>query len=400
MNDHELTHALKQRADDFARLGGHDMDLARVVSRAGEIRRGRRMRASIVMAAVAMAIAVPVGVVAIGDDSAKREPNPPVATQSAARDGSPIGLGALKTGKAPSNGYAYAETLFGSQTSTDLETGSIIELAGIEGGFLVAQADPDNGTSTVSFVDADGNRVGNSFPYDNSGFAVSAERNVGAFVEPDGTVIAIQDAGSRSYVVGELPPGDTYQADAVIGENCSGRSEAPMCAIYAHSNGNDPKVWTISPHGVPSEAFDGFRKLTGITEAGLAGGLTSVSDTGSCWEVRPTEGGQPWGTCDSSFIEFTPDGKYLLATTAYRSGAGDSQLTILDARTGAVVLDLKTVPDAFLVGQRWEDSTHVLASVFDHGTWAIERFDVNGNREYASEKVPDHDSMVSPFRLG
>ena len=69
VNDRDLTTTLNRRADDFARLGGNDLDLSQVVSRAGEIRRGRRMRASMMMAAVVVAVAVPVGITVIGSDS-------------------------------------------------------------------------------------------------------------------------------------------------------------------------------------------------------------------------------------------------------------------------------------------------------------------------------------------
>src|SRR5690606_21313117 len=86
--ENELTATLRRQADRYAAAGGTDLGLDQVLSRAGEIRRGRRMRATMVMAAVVVALAVPVGITTLGNDPTK----PKTPTPAAAPDGSSISL--------------------------------------------------------------------------------------------------------------------------------------------------------------------------------------------------------------------------------------------------------------------------------------------------------------------
>jgi hypothetical protein len=394
----QLTHTLQRQADRFAASGGASLDLEQVVSRAGEIRRGRRMRASMVMAAVVLAVAVPIGVTALGADSTKpKEPTP--ATKP---DNSDIGLGDLKTGKEPKSGYLDGKTLI-TPDGTKIQLGDIgepSEIARLSGGFLVSTFDPDNGKMTARFLGDDGVSSPQTWPVEG-GFAVSKEGNVGAFVQPNGTVIAVQDAGSRPTELGKLPAGGTYSAAAVDGENCSGRSEETGCTVYADDNSSTPGVWAITPHTAAEPAFPKFRKLNDISVDGSAAGLVSASDDGSCSEVRDVEDVQLFETCDYSLTSFSPDGKYVLAGPAYLDGPGDGQLAVLDANTGHVVLELGTAENGLVQQLIWEDDTHLLTTVYEAGQWAVERIEINGYREYATKKAADvDDSYSSPFRLG
>jgi len=406
VNDHDLTNTLNQRADDFARLGGHDLDLSQVVSRAGEIRRGRRMRASMMMAAVVVAVAVPVGITVIGSDSNHPHQlpitsNPPNPTA----DDSPITLDGLKRGDPPKYGYAKTGgTLHDDAAGTILQVGKpgsdIRAVARINGGWLAEQSDGQGGWK-VTFVGDDGTPADVSWPIGDGGFAVSPEGNVGAFVEPDGTVVAVQDAGSRHFELGRLTASfsPTWGVAAVTGENCSGRSEQTGCTVYANDLGTQQSFYSITDHGKLT-LLD--RSITRLAAAGggLFAGITSTSDSGSCSSVQPTDSGVDlWSTCNYRLLAFSPDGKYLLATQAYGDGLGDTELAVLDARSGKVVLDLRAAEGVTLYSLAWEDSDSVLALAGTGNRFEVIRFALDGNRTLALGPQTGADDTTPPFLI-
>lgn len=395
---HDLSQTLARQADRFVDRGGSTLELDQVLSRAGEIRRGRRMRATMVMAAVVLAIAAPVGINAIGDNPTNDD-KPLIAAEP---DPSPIRLGNYPTGDAPRNGYSVSGTLYGAKEPIPLgKGGELTYVSKINGGFLVGRYENQNGGLLEVFVSDDG-QAGESRRLE-SGFAVSPERNVGSFVDNTGTVLAVQDGGENTYEVGTLPPALGYEVEAMIGEDCSGTAQAADCTVYVQvMKDGDPnqQTWALSPGKEAEPVFDDILTLAGVSVDGLVAGQVSYSDEGSCWEVRNQDGSTLWETCENSLKGFSPDGKYILADLAYGDGPGGSGLTILDARTGAVVLDLPNTRDTFISGATWDDNTHVVAPVFDTGTWAVQRFSLNGSREYATQKAPDNDNYDSPFRLG
>jgi hypothetical protein len=416
VNDNDLTNTLNQRADDFARLGGQDLDLSQVVSRAGEIRRGRRMRASMMMAAVVVAVAVPIGITVIGNDSPNRPNQPPIASNSATPspsvDKSPLGLGELAIGDTTEVGLADNTKIYLPDGSLSLNgNGETRALAWVGSGFLVAR-DDGSGSQTVSYVGIGDAGTDLTWSYGGSGFAVSSDRRIGAFVEADGTVRVVQDSGSLNFALGTLPA-DSYVVDAVQGENCSGRSDLGSdCMVYLHSVGQHPAIWVAAQHQAPRKVtepeFHGFLKFVGISAHGDLAGMTSATDSGSCWAVRNSDGNDLWTTCKYSLTSFSGDGQYVLATGAYQSGAGDSSFVVLNARTGEVVLDLTTAKDAFVAQRAWEDGNHVIATVYDHGVWGVVRIDVTtGERQYAGAldsngdelTVSDSDPGLPAFQL-
>ncbi|MCW2785457.1 MAG: hypothetical protein JWP74_1974 [Marmoricola sp.] len=416
----QLARTLHTEAERYLEHGGADVELSHVLARAGQIRRGRRMRASMVMAAVVVAVAVPAGLVVVNHDPDRGTAPPPIAgstgptntepplvstsdtpTQGAGSPAKPITLGGVTAGAAPSTGYEYAGTLHGPNGDQPLgKGGNPRAIARIDGGFLVARTSLTGGASTVSYVADDRTSgPGVSWPYGTSGFAVSPEGNVGAFIEPDGTVLAVQDAGSRYFEVGKLPTGSSYQAEAVMGENCSGRSAEVGCTVYARSDGASPEIWAISPNVAAHRVLPGITDLAGMTADGAYAGVASTAKAVTCSESRDNHDDVLFRTCAWRFLSFSPDGSYLLAT-----GAGDvdgeNQLEIVEAASGKVLLHLRTAPDVTLYAITWEDHDHVLATVFDQGQWGVERIGLDGSREMALAPVQDDGSgNGSPYLL-
>src|SRR4051812_42343256 len=147
MND--LNEHLTREADQFVRRGGTELDLAQVLDRAGEIRRGRRLRATLVMAACVLAIAVPTIVVASNHDSTDR----PTPARRVEKNVSPLELSGLEQGRAPHTGYVVDNAWHATDgTTTDLGgSGSVRAVVRLGSGLLV-ETDTVEGPLRVAVV--------------------------------------------------------------------------------------------------------------------------------------------------------------------------------------------------------------------------------------------------------
>lgn len=390
--ENQLARTLTDKAERFAVQHGSDLTLDGVLARAGEIRRGRRMRATMVMAAVVLAVAVPVGITVIGSDP-KSNPGPPPAVQV---NNDPIGLAALETGETPKTGYASGDILYGAGDSITLgEGGQPIYLARMDGGFLVGRSDPETGDTIASFVDADDSST-QTWPMD-TGFAVSRDGRTGAFVQPDGTVIAV-DAAGDPVELGTIPSGSGFEALEVSGD-C-----ANACSVTVTSRGEQPATWQIDSGGTPTRIDTGLVAPADARDRTYAGISRANEDMTTCSAVTQNAV-EMWSTCPDGapygkrLLTFSPDGKHLLATGSVGSGEGDSELAILDADTGEVKADLRTVQSAVIWQMIWEDDRHVLALVREGTQFAVLRIGPDGSREYALAPEDGVDDLTPPFRL-
>jgi hypothetical protein len=401
MNHPELTSTLNKRADDFARLGGHDLDLAQVVSRAGEIRRGRRMRASMAMAAVAIAVAVPVGVTVLGNDPTRVDPTPaPTSTPTAVQTNhDPISLDGLTQGDMSLLGVeSHAAISYRTDRLPLGPGGEVRDIAQVQGGFLVVRSD-DQGTRTVSFLGDDGTSPDLTWPIGDGGIAVSPEGNVGAFVEPDGTVRVVQDAGSRNFAITQIKSAGALEAGAVLGENCSGRSESAQCVVFVNDLGENQQVLAVSYGEGAARASTKLQRVTDAHGTELIG-IKSVSDGGSCSALESLDGGaELWSTCEFQLQKFSPDGTHVLGVQAYGDGLGDTRLAVLDASDGQAVLDLAVADGVTLYALAWEDDAHVLAVAGKGSTYELIRFSLDGNRQLVVGPENGADDVTPPLRI-
>lgn len=402
--ERDLSQTLARQAERFAEAGGSPLELDQILSRAGEIRRGRRMRASMVMAAVVLAVAVPVGITTLSENDPTRPPVQPAATTTPSPtvvDTAPVELGEYDAGDAPKNGYVENGTLHYGSTQKELGGGEVNYLARIDGGFLVGQQDK------VRFVGQDGTFGDQSWTL-TTGIAVAPQRLFAAFVETDGTVLAVDGSG-QSYEVGKLPAQkDTfsYETVAVSDGDCSGRT-AEDCSVWVVETGEVQTLWEISATTGANKVPD-LDGLIAVDQSGNIVRQIAYDDyDGATSAFFDVNGKQLWTSKKYAPKSFSPDGKYLLAGPAYGDGYGDTQLTILSSATGKPVLDLKTArvgsnsPLITVLQTAWEDDSHVLAVVVEGQSFAILRFGLDGSREYAVAKLDVPDSAgASPFLLG
>ena len=380
-----LTRSLGHEAEQFSARGGTELDLAQVLDRAGEIRRGRRMRASLLMAACVLAVAAPVGIVALDHDSARREPTParPVV------DHSPLTLSGLQPGAAPHTGYVVGRDLHRGTTTSRLPAGDrVVAFAAFKGGVMIAVRD-SQGDLRARRLDS-----GPTWPM-SGGFAVSAGRDVVAFAQPDGTPVVVQ--GDTATTLPKIAAGSGFDAVAVSGEECTDTSTA--CSVWVDSRGQEPAAWISTAGGSAEPAGAGMVSVADVISGRLVAGTTSVTDTGSCSAVVDAGGTTVWSTCEHRLLSFSPDGRRLLASAAYADGLGDTGLTVLDAGTGKVGLDLSVADGGAITQMVWEDDTHVLAVVYQGNRWGVVRIGLDGRRELAVAPVRDSGDLGSPFVL-
>jgi hypothetical protein len=389
--EHDLTTRLAREAERFDRLGGSALEIGQVLDRAGEIRRARRMRATVVMAAVVLAVAVPTAVVA----TKGHHDRPVTPAHQSKADTSPLTVDGLDAGPAPATGWFEHEVWTGPDgTRLQISGGSDpAAVASVGDSLLVATAE-ENGMR-VTLAPPAGGTAGPapSWPIDGA-LAVSRDGTLGAFVRPDGTPVVVREDGT-DHELPAIPRGSSFDAAAVSGD-C-----ADSCTVWVSSRGERPESWTSTPR-------DGSRRLTAavqtVTDVDSAGGLVAGivevrPDLTTCSAVESAVSRSPtWTTCDFRLTSFSPDETHVLAFGSIGDGLGDTELAVLDASSGTVRLHLRTADQAFIHQAVWEDDSHVLATVFQGGQWAVLRIGLDGEREYAVGPAPGED-MESPFVL-
>jgi hypothetical protein len=400
--EQDLNARLARQADRFDRLGGGPLEIGQVLARAGEIRRGRRMRATMVMAAAVLALAVPAALLTLDRGDDEPTPAPPVPD-----DHSRITLGNYQTGAAPKAGWFEGDVWHGpGGREAEFSGGAVTAVATSGDALLVASSDPQGQRAFRVPPAGDTAQEVKSWPMEG-GFGVSDEGHVVAFVQPDGTPVVVQDDG-RVYTMTPIPQGTGFDLATVNGEECEEGRYADRetgCSVSVNSAGEKPASWFTNSHGIVDKSWWGFLKVADEVSGGLEVGITEVHDdlttcSAAHW-FDETEGKNPpprWTTCDHRPLAFSPDGDRLLATTSFADGLGDRQLAILDSDTGKPTLELDTTDDAFIAQMVWEDDSHVLATVYEKGKWAVLRVGLDGSREYAIEPTAGEDTD-RPFVL-
>lgn len=384
----QLSRALAHEAEQFHGRGGTELEIGQVLARAGEIRRGRRMRASMLMAACVLAIVAPVGIVALDHDAKRQEPTP--AQQVG--DRSPLGLTGLDQGAAPHVAYVRSGSLHVDGTTYASKGEDYVDAAPYRGGVMLAVRGQDGGLTAHAL----GSGPKGSWPMEG-GFAVSPGGSVVAFVQPDGTPVVVQ--GSTAYTLPRIPSGSGFEAVAVSGEDCKETAANAGCTVWVNSKGRRPAAWVSTSHGFTDRASADLVTVADTVPGRLLAGFTSFTDAGSCSAVEDAQGTRTWSTCDHRLLSFSPDGKRLLASAAYADGMGDTQLAVLDAATGTVGLDLHVADGGAITQMVWEDDTHVLATVFEGNRWGVVRIGLDGRRDLALAPVADSGGLESPFVL-
>lgn len=409
MNDNlqdELGRTLRRQADGVT---GAPVSLDAVRGTAGRIRNRRRAMAAGAVLAVGAAIVAPTALMGgFGEDRGTppvvTDPTPnPMPSQDAEV---PAGLmvDGLAPGDTPKVAWLEGQVLHLPEgRDVRLET-AYDQIADLGGRWLAY----DRTAGQVSELDTMQFEAVRSWPA--TGEFVIGEH--GAAWLSDGGGVTVLPSGALDVVeLGGFGAG--AELVAITGD-CGSDAETTVgggCRVFA----NTEDAGGSSFLSMDTHSTDAAPASSAITDGKdvfplpggdlLMAGVTEVkADTSTCSAVtRPGPSGETdraaWTTCLLRPVTFSPDGKTLLALDTIGSGSGEGLLAFLDADKGTLLLERSNREShAFYTHAVWEDETHVLATVFQEGGWAIVRIGTDGSMELASEVRPGED-LAPPFVL-
>ena len=271
----------------------------------------------------------------------------------------------------------------------------LAELAPMGSGYVIQALRV--GRTTTRWIAADG-APGRREWRTGHGLAVSPRGQAVGFAGRRGQVWTIDQEGDRVFRFDPVPVRGTGHAVSITGENCKEGEGDPGVGCTIVVNGARTAHYTTS-HGIVDRVPHLRQATTG--RGGWLGGITSVSDFGSCsamlrtWRVK-------WRTCDNTLSEISPDNRHVLGTPAYGDGFGPTTLDVLATKDGAEVTSFTAARNgrsATYFDEVWEDAEHVLVVTYQADEWAIVRLGVDGSMEYAV--APRRGSMDTwaPFQL-
>jgi hypothetical protein len=282
--------------------------------------------------------------------------------------------------------------IHGTGGTTTPVPNNLTELAPMGSGYVIQTA--GNRPTLTRWVAADGTPGAREWRTGN-GLAVSPGGTTVAFSGRAGKVRAIDDRGDRVLPFDRVPISGKGRAVTVSSDTCVQGEGGDGCVIVV----NGARAWYTTSHGIVDRMP--HLRLASAGRGAWLGGITSVSDTGTCsamlrtWRVK-------WRTCDNRFSDISPDSRHVLGLPAYGDGFGPTQLDLLATRDGSVVRTFAPARDgssATYFDEVWEDAEHVLVVTFQAGKWAVVRLGVDGSMEYAVAPRSRPSDVRSPFEL-
>lgn len=420
-HDHEddLSRALHRRVD---RMHDAPLDLDDIQSRAGRIQRRRRATIGAGLAA-ALVVVVPTAIVATGGfdrssedlppatttpsateatDPAASETPPPTATEATGSAATtPFDVSGLPTGAPPAIEWSDGRDVHradGSVAADALPEG-VDGFAPMGSGWIASSRD-DQG-AIVRFVGGDEMTTAQVYDLDGD-LASSPDGEVVAWTEPDGGVRVVQRDGDEVYELPAIGVPGAYDAAAVSSEDCKeGRTTDAGCTVFVNTLGEQSQLWFSAAHGLSDRYDEDVLQLTAWSEGAYAGITAFNDDLTTCSAVRdPSSLSTVWETCDHRLTDFSRDAAHLLGVGSIGDGFADTQVAILDAADGTVLVDLRSDEQhqAGALQLAWEDDSHALVVTYADGEWAVVRLGLDGAIEYA---VPPREGSDAeqPFYL-
>jgi hypothetical protein len=342
----------------------------------------RRVVVAAAAAAVAVAVAVPVALAQRdsepaqappGTDGHATQPATQPATQGATRPArAALTADVAEDTKAPQVAYLASGDLVlpgGSRVPLDQDVSAVVPFGDR---WLVAHR--QDGREVLTVLAGNG-ATERSFPGGPS-LAVSAG-GVVATQDPDGQVVVGRPSDGRFVRLRTDMPLQDVQVVAMTGSgDCSARDKT--CAVYYNEFGDLGGGFRMRPSG-PVWEYTRFRSIVSVSPQGDVAGEVG-SDGRRCTGVFDADEHRRWDTCDHALGDFSPDGRFVVGL---RTGAAEGTVTaisILDARTGAVVADFAVdretpvrVDDVV-----WETPAALLATVRTDRSWSLLRLTVDG----------------------
>jgi hypothetical protein len=391
-NHDELERLLGDELNDRAGdMTGARLLLGDVRGRATSIRRRRRVASGVGVAAV-LAIAVPLAISVGGSiDTSKQEPapaGPPEISRTT------LTLDGLERGDAPRIEYFTAD-------------GVVVPGEGLQPLDDSYQALVSNGDTWLAlgpsrddllWLDQDFRQLDEQPT--NQVLVSSADQSQVAWTRPEGggqSLVQMRTSGGDMSEVG-FPSAPLVDPVDFVGDG-------EVLYQTTDARGRHKTIGIASVDGETDEFEGDFVKaIAGNPETGLVTVQTKTNaDASGCFGVvdpAVSTSATVWETCDNSLGGFSPDGRYVLASSPYGDGLGLSSLEVLDARNGAPVASFQQESTIALIGVVWESNDSIIAVANEGPTNTILRFGVGGTLEEAADRVDGDPLADQPYYLG
>lgn len=371
-----LTRSLHEQAE---RADYPSTPLTTVVRRARGV---RRRRAGVTALAAAAAVAVVVTPTAVWlnrspGSSSGPSSKPSSASPSASHDQQRQTLAQLPLGPKPGIDYlvgnTYVEMGSGHETAPILGRATSVALG--RGGILVATP-RGIGPADISLVTG---QTSQTIGCGANAFAITPDRVMTAYWLADSCTHP--SSGGRIYTGVDNTMGNSGAQGLATPKGLLvqpvGMLRADVLANASYPGGSPAGAYDFGD-GIAPRRVPGLRQASGVSPDGdqVSGTLTS----GAGAVVDTLTGKARWTSDTWQPGQFSQDGRYVLARQS-RNGPIPDAYAVLDARTGAVVIELgpfPALPDS-VRGVAWEDQDDVLAVVWDGSGEAIVRYDLQGH---------------------
>jgi hypothetical protein len=395
MNDDLTTRLTRQLHDEADGWHGAPLTLESVRGRAHAIRRTRRMAAAGAAALAVAAIAVPTALLGTGVQRSTpdpiQQPDAPVARTTLTLDG-------LARGAAPGVEYFTRDgvVLPGQGTRELPYNYNALVPSQADGGWVAWEG----ASLDVRYLDQDLQPHGGSAS--NSTFVSNPDRTVVAWVSPESgaqTLVRHSTVDADDTQVWDFP-----DASAGVVEAVDFVADDRIVVTTTERSGK-VDIAIAEPDGSTS-TLDGY---VDAVSASTATGLVAVQsdrlkDGSGCFGVvDPAAADTPlWETCNHSLGAFSPDGRYVLASDPYLSGAGIASIAVLDAATGDEVASFDPERGQQFLLQRvvWESDDAFLATASQGNEITMLRFGVDGTLEEVTDRVEGDAFGDVPYYLG
>ncbi|WP_309648768.1 hypothetical protein [Nocardioides sp.] len=408
MSDHDWESLMREELDQRARrLDDAPFALDQVKGRAGSIRRTRRLAVAGAVLASA-AVVVPIAVISgqgLGDTDSAPGPatssTSPSAPPTRATDG--VTPAPVPTADAIGLDYLDGRTwVHPDGTTVDLGTayrgGAVLDET-----LLGVRDDADTGRHFIDVVSPSG-EVSESIEI-TSGLAVSDDRSVVAFVEPDGDLMTMWDPAAgedgRTAIASGLPVGVfTVDPVAIVGGPTCGPEDECRVLYNAGDGVSPPRV--ASSDGTDELVVRGDTPGVAVSDASGSGLVTvqqASQDLGSCnglYDV--TSAAYLWDTCDRFLLDLNPAGSVVATTHAYLDGPGNAYVALVDTATEEEVARFDPA-DGVVVTQTWLDDETLLALVLDRRGSSIWRIGTDGGSERVTPRSSQGGDDTSPTHV-
>ena len=386
-NNDELERMLgRQLRDQVDGMNDQPFGFGDVKGRAGRIRRNRRVAAGVGVAA-AVAIIAPVAMIAAqGLNGADRELDPapsPDAPVEIAR--TTLTLDGLERGDAPGVEYFTPDGVVLPGEGLQPLDGSYQAMVPSEadGGWIASEPDRRG----IRYFNQDFEPQGGSSKTD--GLATTPDRAWVAWsaAESGGQTLIIRSTSDpEAGMAWDFPDSRSVTPVDFVAEDR---------VVFQTGDQQDGSVGAgiAEPDGSTTE-LPGY---VGVRAANPVNGLVAVQtrtnkDASGCFGVVDPDvsTAKPvWETCDHSLGAFSPDGRYVMASSPYGDGFGLTMIEVLDAETGDMVARFTQASNTqiALVHPVWESSDTIVAVAVEGETTTLVRLGTDGTLEEAVAPV-------------